>query len=66
LPPNADDQALALQAAKVNLIVRPLSAYCLARADVRGLVIGYGYAPLGAIHRHSDDLVKLVRRSANP
>ena len=66
LPQNEDDQALALQAAKVNLIVRALSAYCLARTDVRGLVIGYGYAPLGAIHRHSNDLVKLVRRSANP
>jgi GntR family transcriptional regulator/MocR family aminotransferase len=60
LPPNADDQALAQQAAKVNLIVRPLSAYCLARTDVRGLVIGYGYAPLGAIHRHGPVLGGLL------
>ena len=60
LPPNADDQALALQAAKVNLIVRPLSAYCLARKDVRGLVIGYGYAPLAAIQRHGPVLAQLI------
>ena len=52
LPPQVDDQALAQQAAQFNLTVRPLSAYCLARTDMRGLVVGYGYAPLAAIQRH--------------
>ena len=60
LPPQTDDKALALAAARLNLTVRPLSAYCLARTDVRGLVMGYGYAPLDAIQRHSAGLVKLL------
>ncbi len=33
------------------MMVRPLSAYCLQRSDARGLVIGYGYAPLADIER---------------
>jgi GntR family transcriptional regulator/MocR family aminotransferase len=60
LPAGTDDRALALQAQKHNLIVRPLSAYCIARTDLRGLVIGYGYAPLDAIRRHSPALVQLL------
>jgi GntR family transcriptional regulator/MocR family aminotransferase len=60
LPPQVDDGALALQAAQANLIVRPLSAYCLGRTDVRGLVVGYGYAPLGAVHRHGAVLAQLI------
>ena len=31
--------------------MRPLSAYCLRRTDLRGLVIGYGYAALADIQR---------------
>ncbi|MGB4059918.1 MAG: PLP-dependent aminotransferase family protein [Burkholderiaceae bacterium] len=60
LPPDTDDRALALQAAQLNLTVRPLSAYCLARTDVRGLVVGYGYAPLDGIQRHGPGLVALL------
>lgn len=60
LPQEVDDQALAAQAARHNLTVRPLSAYCLQRTDLRGLVIGYGYASLESIHRHSPALVKLL------
>jgi GntR family transcriptional regulator/MocR family aminotransferase len=60
LPAGTDDRALALEAQKHNLIVRPLSAYCIARTDLSGLVIGYGYAPLDAIRRHSPALLALL------
>ena len=60
LPPHVDDRALAEQAAQHHLTVRPLSAYCLARTDLRGLVIGCGYAPLAAIAQHSPTLVALI------
>jgi GntR family transcriptional regulator/MocR family aminotransferase len=60
LPEGTDDQALARQAQQHNLTVRPLSAYCIARTDLRGLVIGYGYAPLEAIRHHSPTLVQLL------
>jgi GntR family transcriptional regulator/MocR family aminotransferase len=43
------------------LTVRPLSAYCLARNDVRGLVIGYGYAPLTEIERFGPVLTQAVK-----
>lgn len=49
LPASVDDRALARQLGQQGLTVRPLSAYSLARQDLRGLVIGYGYAPLEAI-----------------
>lgn len=61
LPASVDDQALALRLAQQGLTVRPLSAYCLARQDLRGLVIGYGYAPLSAIERHGPQLAAAVR-----
>ena len=51
LPSHADDKALAQRLAQQGLTVRPLSAYCLARNDLKGLVIGYGYAPLTDIQR---------------
>ena len=41
LPEAIDDQALADQMSKLDLTVRPLSAYCLKRQDAKGLVIGY-------------------------
>ena len=44
LPAGVDDQAMALRIAELGLTVRSLSAYCLQRQDLRGLVIGYGYA----------------------
>jgi GntR family transcriptional regulator/MocR family aminotransferase len=61
LPPQVDDRALAQEARKHNLIVRPLSAYCIARTDVRGLVMGYGYAPLDSIQRHGPVLTQYIR-----
>jgi len=51
LPDGADDQLLAQQIRKIGLVVRPLSAYCISRSDIRGLVIGYGYASLAEIER---------------
>ena len=61
LPPQTDDQALAQRLAQQGLTVRPLSAYCLARLDLKGLVIGYGYAPLSAIARGGPLIAAAVR-----
>ena len=49
LPGSLDDQMLARQLGKLGLTVRPLSGYCIRRRDLRGLIIGYGYAPLAEI-----------------
>jgi GntR family transcriptional regulator/MocR family aminotransferase len=57
-----DDQALARRIAQQGLTVRPLSAYCLERTDLRGLVIGYGYAPLTEIARCGPVLAAAVRQ----
>ncbi|MCW5655547.1 PLP-dependent aminotransferase family protein [Hydrogenophaga sp.] len=61
LPPRVDDHALAQRIAQHGLTVRPLSAYCLARTDLRGLVIGYGYAPLAEIERCGPLLANAAR-----
>jgi GntR family transcriptional regulator / MocR family aminotransferase len=63
LPVSTDDRALAQRLAHQGLTVRPLSAYCLARQDLKGLVIGYGYAPLSAIERYGPALADAVRKS---
>ena len=60
LPDRVDDQALAQRLGQQGLIVRPLSAYCLHRDDLRGLVIGYGYAPLAAIERYGPMVARAV------
>lgn len=61
LPGTTDDKALAQSLARQGLIVRPLSAYCLTRDDLRGLVIGYGYAPLAEISRCGPMITAAVR-----
>ena len=61
LPAAVDDAALAQRIAQQGLTVRPLSAYCLARKDLKGLVIGYGYAPLSDIKRCGPVLSAAVR-----
>ena len=43
--------------------MRPLSAYCLARQDLKGLVIGYGYAPLSGIARGGPLLAAAVQQA---
>ncbi len=60
LPEALDDQALALRIGDLGLTVRALSAYCLARTDARGLVIGYGYAPLADIAHYGPVLAKAI------
>ncbi len=60
LPPTVDDTSLAMQIAQLGLTVRPLSAYCLKRADAKGLVIGYGYATLADIERCGPMLAKAI------
>jgi len=63
LPPTVDDQAIALALARQGLTVRPLSAYCLQRRDLRGLVIGYGYAPLAEIKACGPRVAQAVARA---
>jgi GntR family transcriptional regulator / MocR family aminotransferase len=64
LPQSVDDRALAQRiATQHGLTVRPLSAYCLARKDLRGLVIGYGYAPLAEIKRCGPLVAAAVRQA---
>lgn len=60
LPRSVDDRALAQRAAQQGLTTRALSAYCLRRDDLRGLVIGYGYAPLQDIARYGPVLAHTV------
>jgi len=60
LPNSVNDKALAERIKQSGLIVRPLSAYCLQRKDVKGLVIGYGYAPLADIERCGPILCRAV------
>lgn len=64
LPDPVDDRDLAQQAAQLGLTVRPLSAYCLQRQDLRGLAIGYGYAAPGSIQRHGGALARLLMQAA--
>jgi GntR family transcriptional regulator/MocR family aminotransferase len=51
LPDTLDDKALAQQLRQTGLITRPLSGYSIGRKDLKGLVIGYGYAPLAQIEQ---------------
>ena len=60
LPNGMDDQALAQQLRQTGLVVRPLSAYCVSRQDIKGLVIGYGYAPLAEIEHFGPLMAEAV------
>jgi GntR family transcriptional regulator/MocR family aminotransferase len=60
LPDELDDKVLALQLSKLGLLVRPLSAYCLERGDMRGLIMGYGYAPLAEIQHFGPLMAKAL------
>ena len=60
LPPGLDDKALAQRIGAQGLTVRALSAYCLQRKDLRGIVIGYGYAPLAEIERYGPVLTRAL------
>jgi GntR family transcriptional regulator/MocR family aminotransferase len=60
LPHTLDDKALAQRIGALGLTVRPLSGYCLQRKNTRGIVIGYGYAPMAEIERHGPLLAKAI------
>ena len=60
LPTTVDDARLAQHIGRLGLTVRPLSAYCLQRTDLRGLVIGYGYAPLLSIQQFGRPLAQAI------
>ena len=51
---------LALKIATLGMTVRALSAYCLQRNDVKGVVVGYGYAPLTSITRWGPTLANAI------
>jgi GntR family transcriptional regulator/MocR family aminotransferase len=55
-----DDKVLAHAASLAQLKLTPLSGYCLERHDLRGLVIGYGYASLASIERHAPTITALL------
>lgn len=55
-----DDTAIANRIGELGMTVRPLSAYCLARRDLRGLVIGYGYAHRDDIDTHGPALARAI------
>jgi hypothetical protein len=59
---DVDDVGIANRIAEQGLTVRPLSAYCLQRTDLRGLVIGYGYAPLEDIRHYVPTLASAITR----
>ena len=61
LPAAVDDKALALRIGALGMTVRALSAYCLERTDAKGLVIGYGYAPLSDIAHYGPLLAKAIQ-----
>jgi len=63
LPATTDDRAIADQLAAEGITVRPLSAYCLQRSDLRGLLIGYGYAQPAQIDPCARRLVAAVQRA---
>ena len=63
LPNTVNDVALAQRLAQQGITVRPLSAYCLARQDLKGLVIGYGYAALADIKRCGPLLTQAVKQA---
>jgi len=63
LPDHLDDKALALQLRQSGLLVRPLSAYCISRRDLKGLVIGYGYAPLAEIARFGPVMAEVLTKA---
>ena len=65
LPGTADDSAVARRVGQLGMTVRPLSAYCMQRRDLRGLVIGYGYAPLREIEHWGPVLAKAIAAELN-
>ena len=57
---DVDDVAIANHIGALGMTVRPLSAYCVQRSDLRGLVIGYGYAPPADIRAFGPVLARAI------
>lgn len=66
LPDDINDRELAMHIGRLGLTVRPLSSYCLKRQDMKGLVIGYGYAPLAEIERFGPLLANVLNQALKP
>ena len=66
LPLHVNDVALAKLAQQNGLTVRALSRYAIARKNLRGLVIGYGYAPLPSIQKDGPVLAQLILQALQP
>ena len=65
LPDALDDKALAQHLGNLGLTVRPLSSYCLQQTRLRGLIIGYGYAPLAEIEYFGPLLARTISSALN-
>lgn len=63
LPDGLNDKALAQQLRQLGLITRPLSGYSIGRKDLKGLVIGYGYAPLAQIEQFGPVMARTITAS---
>ncbi len=59
-PVSVDDAVVTRRIGALGMTARPLSAYCLRRTDLRGLVIGYGYAPLAGIREFGPQLADAI------
>jgi GntR family transcriptional regulator/MocR family aminotransferase len=62
LPPEADDVAIAAEAATLDVGVRALSVMCLQRPPQRGLVLGYGRLTAETIGDAVATLARVIRR----
>ena len=62
LPDYCDDVKLVAEARLQQIDIRPLSAYYIAPPVTRGVVVGYGYMPLGKIVEAAMRLATLVNK----
>jgi GntR family transcriptional regulator/MocR family aminotransferase len=62
LPADCDDRAISEAARAQGLDVKSISAYFLAEADKRGLVVGYGYTPMEQIAPSAGRLARLINQ----
>ncbi len=63
LPDTLDDKVLAQRISKLGMTVRPLSGYSIRQNHMRGLIIGYGYAPLNEIAHFGPVLAKAIAKA---
>jgi GntR family transcriptional regulator/MocR family aminotransferase len=61
LPDGADDAALEAQAAAQGVTVRALSTYAMGSVKPRGLIVGFGYAPVDQLAIKGRVLARVLR-----